>query len=258
VGRLRDGLDDGWLRRAAARDPVTHAYALWDLAHEPLRTRFVSYVEDGETVGYLLFWSGNPEVPMVHWVGPGASRPLVEALPPRPFLAVAPPELTPAIREARGPVTPYDVEVRAREPSAPRLPPSRSARRLTPADAPALADLLASESEPLLEGYRGLDLERVPTFGAFEGRRLVAVAKATVVLPTVWILTGIVAARDRRGRGFGRAVTTAAVRAAELAGARPSLYVRADNRPAIGLYESLGFGLVARRAWVDAGAKRPP
>jgi ribosomal protein S18 acetylase RimI-like enzyme len=257
VGELRKGIDDGWLRRAAAADPVLHAYALWDVAHEPERTRFLSYREGSETVAYLLIWSGNPEIPMIHWVGPSSARPLLEAFPKRPFLAVVPLDLVAPIRDTRGPVDVYEVEVRAlRDRLAP--PGERGARRLRPGDAEELRRFASSEPEPLLEGYKSLDLGLVPAFGAFEAGRLVAVAKATVVLPTVWVLTGIVVASDRRGRGFGRAVTAAATRAALAAGALPSLYVRSDNRPAVGLYGSLGFAPVARRAWVDAGARRPP
>jgi ribosomal protein S18 acetylase RimI-like enzyme len=255
---LRDGLDGAWLEAAAARDPLLHAYALWDRANEPDRTRFISFGDDREVIAYLLIWRGADSAPMVHWVGPSSARPLLDAFPPRPFLAVVPPDLVEEIERRRGPIATYGVEMRSLADRAPLPPEDLRARRLTRADAEGLRAFVAGEPHRLLEGYRELDLEHVPVFGAFEDDRLVAVAKASVVLRRVWVLTGIVTATRSRGRGFGRAVTTAALRAAVAAGARPGLYVRVDNPPAVALYDSLGFEVIARRAWIDAGAARPP
>jgi GNAT superfamily N-acetyltransferase len=258
MGVVVDGLDAAWLDRAASAAPLTHAYAVWDRIHEKDRTRFVSYLEHGETRAYLLIWVASTKVPMVHYVGPPDCPALLDRLPPRPMLAVVPPELVGGVRLLRGPVELYEVELRSLSDRAPAPRESPGARRLNSADAAAVAELARGGSSPMMEGYRGIDLERVPTFGAFEGDRLVGIARAAVTLRSVWLLTGIVVLPEARGRGHGRAVTSLATRAAVAAGARPALYVRADNLPAVRLYEQLGFERVARKAWVDAGAHRPP
>jgi ribosomal protein S18 acetylase RimI-like enzyme len=79
-------------------------------------------------------------------------------------------------------------------------------------------------------------------FGVFEGRQLVAAAGTHLIARDegVAALGNIYTRRDRRGRGLGRLVTGAVLhefRAVETVG----LSVRADNAPAIRVYESLGF-----------------
>lgn len=258
MGAIVEGIDDRWLERAASADPLLHAYTVWDRVHEPDRTRFISYREGPETRAYLLVWLGNPPAPIVHWIGSSSVPQLLDALPPRPFMAVVPEELTEAVRARRGPIEVYRVELRSLSDHAPIPGTDDGARRLTPRDAPALSRLVATATHGLLEGYRGIDLARTPAFGAFEGERLVAVSKASVVLPKVWVLTGIVTLPEARGRGHGRAVTGAAVQAAVAAGARPGLFVRSDNVPAVRVYDRLGFERVARRSWIDAGSERQP
>lgn len=259
MGTVRPGLDGAWLDRAAARDPVLHAYAVWDRTHERDRVRFVSYLDGEEVRAYLVVWEGTPGLPMVHWVGSeDGVDPLLDALPARPLLVVVPPRLAPAVRARRGPTREHDVEIRVLHGAGPEGTDPPRARRLVRRDLPALNELRETGSSPLLEGYRGVDPDRTPIFGAFERGRLVAVAKASVTLPAVWILTGIVVDPGARGRGFGRDVTVAALRAALAEGARPALYVRTDNRPAVQLYDRLGFVPFARRTWLDAGGNREP
>ena len=259
VGELREGIDEAWLKRAAATDPVLHAYATWDRERLPDRVRFVSAVEGEETVAYRLEWRApGGEPPMIHWVGPPTASPLLERWPERPFLAVVPEERGPDLERMRGPTRTYPIEVRELRGEVPQVPAWQEARRLGPADRSALDELIRREPEWLLQGYARIPLDEVPCWGSFDGRELVAVARANVTLPRVWILNGIVTRSDRRSRGHGRAVTAAAARAARAEGAVVGLYHRADNAPARRLYDQLGFRTIARLLWVDAGVDRPP
>ena len=79
-------------------------------------------------------------------------------------------------------------------------------------------------------------------FGVYEGDALVAVAGTHLVSREegAAAIGNVYTRRDRRGRGLGGAVTTAALR--ELADIETvGLNVRADNGAAIRVYESLGF-----------------
>jgi ribosomal protein S18 acetylase RimI-like enzyme len=79
-------------------------------------------------------------------------------------------------------------------------------------------------------------------FGVYEGADLVAAAGTHLFAPdeSVAAVGNVYTRRDRRGRGLGRAVTSAVLhrlRHLETIG----LNVRADNAAAIRVYESLGF-----------------
>ena len=251
----RPTIDRTWLERAARDEPLTHAYALWDLDRAPQTVRFVSAVRGEETVGYLLVWLGRTDQPVVHWFGPpGLADRLVRELPRPPFVAVVPPAVGPAISAAfpRSPSTPLKMMVRG--PGG--LPPSEApVRRLGREDQARLSELLRGPAEPDLSGYVGLDLESEPTWGAFDGERLVGVARAAVRLPRIWVVGGVFVEPDRRDEGLGRGLVSAVVEAAERTGARTGLYVRADPGPAMWLYEGLGFREVGRRLAFDV---RPP
>src|SRR5438309_311487 len=79
------------------------------------------------------------------------------------------------------------------------------------------------------------------SYVALEGDRIVG-----AILVTHWMGTPLVAelgvAKDRRGRGIGRALLEAAMgRLASRDEPRLALYVTLGNDPAIALYRSLGF-----------------
>ena len=67
---VRPTIDREWLERAESAEPLTHAYALWDLTRTPQLVRFASAIRGETTVGYLLLWLGAGDRPVVHWFGP--------------------------------------------------------------------------------------------------------------------------------------------------------------------------------------------
>ena len=113
-----------------------------------------------------------------------------------------------------------------------RAPETRAAR-LGDADVSALERLYADgESSG----------EAPDFFGIYQGSDLLAAAGTHLLSPDegAAAIGNIYTRRDRRGRGLGRIVTASVMR--ELAGVETvGLNVRADNAPAIRLYESLGF-----------------
>ena len=116
---------------------------------------------------------------------------------------------------------------------------------LTDADAPEML-ALAKLTEP------GPFLSRTHTMGRFLGvridGRLAAMAGERFLFPGYTELSGVCTHPDFRHRGLARRLSTAVAAHIESRGERPFLHAWKDNRPAISLYESLGFEI---RAEVD-------
>jgi predicted GNAT family acetyltransferase len=116
---------------------------------------------------------------------------------------------------------------------------------LTDADAPEML-ALATLTEP------GPFLARTHTMGSFLGiridGRLAAMAGERFRFPGYTEVSGVCTHPDFRGRGLARRLSTAVAARIASRGERPFLHAWATNRPAISLYESLGFEL---RAEVD-------
>jgi ribosomal protein S18 acetylase RimI-like enzyme len=254
---LVEGIDRAWLEAQARVDPVAHAWALWDLDHEPGRFRLVSRVREGRTLGYLLIWYAGG-APRVHWVSADpADGMLALGLPLPPVVAIVPERVAMAVSERLHSTESFPLDVLVCTGRTLTSPDPR-VRRLRSSDMGLLTEMIARNPPVELAGYATLDLDRAPVWGAFEADRLVAVARIAVQLPTVWIVTGVFTDPAYRGRGLGREVTAAATAGALATGARAALYVRADNAPAQTIYREIGFERVDRRVWIDAGVGVAP
>ena len=110
--------------------------------------------------------------------------------------------------------------------------------RLTDADAPEML-ALAKLTEP------GPFLSRTHAMGTFIGvrigGRLAAMAGERFRFPGYTEVSGVCTHPDFRGRGLARRLSAAVVAGIEARGERPLLHAWKTNRPAIALYESLGF-----------------
>jgi predicted GNAT family acetyltransferase len=116
---------------------------------------------------------------------------------------------------------------------------------LTDADAPEML-ALATLTEP------GPFLSRTHTMGTFRGirieGRLAAMAGERFRFPGHTEVSGVCTHPDFRGRGLARRLSAAVAARIESRGEKPFLHAWQSNRPAISLYESLGFEV---RAEVD-------
>lgn len=253
VAALWPGIDKGWLDRAARDDPLGHALALWDVEHEPVRARFVSWGTSRATLAYLLLWMGDPTRPMVHWRGAGrGAEPLLAALPRPPYDAVVPREVAPLVlaRLGSGSMRPILGEIADR----PDPPPPRDPRvaRAGAHEAEEIHRWARSQPDPIVGGYTTIDPVRQPTWIARERGTIVGAATSHVQLPRLWLINGIYVAPEQRGRQLGGALTAAVMEAAREHGAVPALYVREENAAAVRLYQRLGFRPVGSLTLVEA------
>lgn len=253
VAELRPTIDRSWLASAARREPLVHAYALWDLERAPAQVRFASIVAEGTTVGYLLLWLGHAERPVVHWYGPWETcERLRRALPPPPYVLIAPSDVTEPLGRQLRPHRAEPLVLLRRDPGALPEPPG-GARRLDRADLDALAGLVGRTQDPEVAGYREVDPGAEAVWGGFAGRTLVGVARAAVRLPGIWVLSGVYVDPAYRGRGVGAALVAGVANEAGRHGAPLGLYARDDGGPAVRLYRRLGFVPSARRHWLEIG-----
>jgi len=259
---LRPTIDRRWLAAAAARAPLDHAYAVWDLDRFPTIVDGWSVVRDGLTLGYALVWNGHPAFRVVHWFGAGPwAEQLAAQLPGRPLVAIVPPEAREAVLGARGPGREFPELLELRPPGPLTPAPGRPhgvVRPLAPPDGPELHRWARRQRAAETNEYPGLDLATEPAWGAFEGEALVGVARAAIRLPAVWVIAGVFVDPLARGRGFGAELVRAVVGAATEANAATGLFVRDDRTPARRLYSGLGFRVVGERRWLDLGAGAEP
>ena len=248
---LRPTIDRAWLEREAAREPLTHAFALWDLTRSPEAVRFVSVLRGDATVGYLLVWLGRRERPVVHWYGRAdEAAGLADGFPDPPLVAVVPDEVEPILRRKFPGATVASLKLMFRE-RAPVPAGGGAVRRLRREDLPELVAFVRQHRAAELEAYADLEPATEPAWGAFQDGRLVGLARAEVRLPPLWVVSGVYVDPRHRGQGHGRAVVLAVVEAAERTGAATGLYVRDEPTPASRLYDQLGFRQVGRRRWMD-------
>jgi GNAT superfamily N-acetyltransferase len=258
-GRVLPGIEVAWLDQLYRADPVGHALAVWDRLAWPEAVSFQTLWEAGRPTAYLLWWNGLPGCPVIHWCGEARDpEPLLACFPSPPFLAIVPPTVAPRVESRSGASRSYPIRVRARRGVPPSLRPDRPTRPLRSADAPALHALAALDGSSVTDTYRAMDPERDWVAGGFEGKELVAVARAEVRLPEVWHVSGVYTRPDLRGRGWGSAVVGRLLADAAATGAGVGLFVREDNVAGQRLYDRLGFAPGPLRSWIDAGADRPP
>lgn len=121
-----------------------------------------------------------------------------------------------------------------------RLTPDATLRRLTHEDVPAML-ALAKLAEPGPFAERTIELGAF--FGIFHAGRLMAMAGQRLHLDHFIEVSAVCTHPEARGRGYARAVMTPAIADILKRGKIPFLHTLPDNRPAIHVYETLGFTL---------------
>ncbi|OFW40340.1 MAG: hypothetical protein A3J29_18425 [Acidobacteria bacterium RIFCSPLOWO2_12_FULL_67_14b] len=228
-----------YIRTILRRDPVWGVYALGDLS--PLMFAKTQWFSSGFSPDLTLVLH-DYGTSILFAMGTGSVREALDHVTWPVHLQVRSDALAEIARHAT--VTDSRLMWRMGWSGAPPPAARVTATRLAAPDVPAL-ELLYADGESTGESpdffFPSMVTDGV-FFGVYEGPALVAAAGTHLVSPgeTAAAIGNIYARRDRRGRGLGRVVTSAVLRA--LTGIETvGLNVRADNKVAIGLYESLGF-----------------
>lgn len=123
-------------------------------------------------------------------------------------------------------------------------------RRLVEKDVDAFVELRKTQGRAMSrdDAYEMVRSGRF--YGIFDNDKLVGVAGTRVRLPEVWIIGHVFVHPDYRGRGFGKAVTSAVTKDAVSSGATAYLQVEVDNHAAINVYERLGYRVLRKNPWI--------
>jgi len=238
-------------------------FVIYDLLYEPERTiMYVTHDDSGSLRGHLLIYKGFATIPLAARLD-GEERytqRLLEMLPNEKMVLFCPTNLLKIVKKKFREACCYPEYQMYVAKGEERLVTSNLVERLKPEHASLLCELYASGEPSFVrseERCRKL-LEKSGVYGIFEGSKLASAAISVERLPEVGEVTGVFTHPKYRGRSFGTMTTSAATEDVLRHADGSNLYVRADNRPAVRVYEKLGYKKIDQWYWVDVGVGLKP
>ena len=254
----------------ARKDPILNAFIIYDWLELRGTPYCDFYVALGRSSGSVeaacavyhdrrfdsLVFCGSPE---------GVEAILTEVGPEKAVLPRVRPEELGAVLRALGPRAGpiYDVLLMACDRGSFRPLEAQDVVRLGPGHAELYRDFMAGrEDRPLSmsleEARRRLEDQARPVFAVLIRGRIASLATIYLRTPEVAYVGGVYTIPELRNRGLATSATSAATREALRASRVAALIVRADNRPAIRVYEKLGYRVYRRLKWICVGLDYPP
>jgi len=230
---------------------------MYDLIYELRNIEAVFSVDEGSVESYVLLWRG-PRLQGVHLWGREAellrrvsidwSRPAFIHLytDSRSFAE----EVLSVISRNAEVLESYDMTVN--ECSYRPYSGSVIVRRLSLEDLDSFIALKRVQGREVSREEAVKMILRGRYYGAYVDEILAAIAGRYIALPEVWVIGDVYVHPDYRGRGLGKAVTSAITRDAVTSGAVALLHVDVNNSPAINLYKNLGYRILRKRIWIYA------
>ncbi len=228
------------LEEYCLKNPIKHAFTIWDIRKERENTDFYIYFEK-EIRGYMLIFRGT-DIPSIIIHG--------DDFITKKFLGM--------IKEERCIIhMPYDyitlwkggykygIYVMTAKPKFYGLDDNVKEIK----DVTLLKDIFLNP-EYLVNKAR--------TFGFFYHNKVVSVSSALVHMPEVWILGAVYTRREYRNRGFATRVIGHFMSIASKETKNVVLWVRSDNKPAINLYKKYSFRIIGKDSWISVGINIPP
>lgn len=247
----------------AESDPYTHTYLVYDLVYQIDKTSAWFHVEGDEIAGYVLLWRGDRADAIHLW---GDALPLMGLikLERSTVMQVHNPGLLERLLSrieglrvcAEVKVEQYlDMAVSEREFKPYRRWSTTTLDPHDPSHARALAELKAFQGVSMTLEEASRAIERLRYHGVFSGDKLVSIAGAYVRTPRIWVIGDVYTHPEHRGRGYAKAATSSITEFALASGAEALLHVSRDNKPAIRVYESLGYRVIAEKPWITCKAR---
>jgi ribosomal protein S18 acetylase RimI-like enzyme len=235
---------------------LRNLFVIYDLIYEP--DKLVTYVayENDNLSGLLLLYKSTP--PMVRIDGEEhiVCR-LLEYLPNDNMILYCPPSLVNMVKNKFPQANCYlEYQMYVGKGEQNFITPNL-ATKLESKHTQLLAELYSSalQGEPRLSKERIKELLETGCrfFGVFDEERLVSVAGSIKRLPEVGEITGVFTHPKYRGKGFATMATSSATEHILRYSNGSTLYVGAYNKPAIRVYEKLGYRKIDEWYWVDIG-----
>jgi RimJ/RimL family protein N-acetyltransferase len=242
-------------------DIVKHVFAYYDLQRDPKRTTMYIAEEGKDLRGYILIYTGT-DVPSVDLeCDDGAAEILISYAPQSNFIIHAPPNLKLAALRAFPNGNCYLENWMVVKKGKANFFKSEFARKLsTRDDASKLAELLSNRQDrPKHTLKRYVEwVSGMPIQGIFLEDRLVSYAASFIQLPEIWMIGGVYTHTLHRNKGYATLAVSAITEEALNQSDAAALFVRADNVPAIRVYEKIGYRKIGEKIWVDVGTGLRP
>ena len=195
----------------------------------------------------------------------GIKAMLAELRPRKAVLPRVRPEELGAVVEALGPgVGPiYDALLMTCDEASFRPLIKHRVIKLGPEHAELYRALMAGrEDRPtelsLEEARRRLSDPDRPVFAVLHEGGIASVVMLYLSMPEVSLVGGVYTVPELRNKGFATSATAAATREALRRSELAALIVRADNKPAVRVYEKVGYRVHRHLKWVCVGLDYPP
>lgn len=255
-----------WLDGLCMREPLsTHCYAVYYLSYEPDRTEVLLLTSNNSIRAYAVIRYGGrftiEDVYEVYFWNP--TREIVEE-------TIIPPDKRVDVL-LQDSISSSDIEIiidHFRDLGFSKFHVKEFHDMTCTSDSfkpSPLENLAVKLGEAHAQVYRDLELERGVELGIEEAREilrtythygvivggvLASIATRYITLPYLHIIGGVFTRKKYRGRGYAKAVVSALTREAISIKALAGLHVEVGNKPAIRVYENLGYKVAKTKTWV--------
>ncbi len=246
---------------AIKEDVIRHAFAFYDIQHDPEHTTVHAAFEESSLRGYILAYT-TTEFPSIVLEGDiSTAAKLIKHAPQNKFIMHIPPNLLSTVK-SKFPQAKHYVEnwMLVKKGRSNIFSTEHVHRLVSEEDAFKLLTLLSSRKDrPKATLKKYCDwIKKMPLYGVFIDGELLSYAGSFIQMPQVWLIGGVYTNPNHRNEGYATTATSAmteeALRNAEAA----ALFVRSDNQPAIRAYEKIGYRKIGEKLWIDVGTGLKP